>query len=502
MSRYTPVGAIAMLSVLTVLSACAVAAEPSSEPTTQSQFIELSVDVVRDKIQGGLLGQLLGNLNGLPYEFKFGREPGNIEAYTPSLADAYTDDDTDVEWVYIFEMQNSKRLIVPYDRITELWTKHINRRIWEANARARALMALGIEPPLTGLPALNAKAHYNISGLFVAECFGLASPAMPQTAARIGTHYTHVTIDGEASQATQLITAMIATAFVTDNIDNIIDAGLASVDPASQIHEIVTTTRTWCREHGDDWRATRELIRREYQSDRQTYPGGGNGYASITAAVVGVLLYGQGDLSETLRLAFNFGWDADNTAATAGTIIGVVKGRKWMESQGWKIGNVYRNTSRDAMPNDETITGFGGRIAAVAEIAITGCGGGKVTRDGKEFYRICRQSPANVEHKEGAAAKLNRVSASLAPQIAADLVSDSQARRIRAAYLGICLGLGDSLHASSPEALERAIAETRAELARLGSDKNKWVGQEMPALVEQFEQRLGQTRFSAKPKAQ
>ena len=38
------------------------------------------------------------------------------------------------------------------------------------------------------------------------------------------------------------------------------------------------------------------------------------------------LLYGQGGFTKTLTTAFNFGWDADNTAATAGTIIGIIKG--------------------------------------------------------------------------------------------------------------------------------------------------------------------------------
>jgi len=61
-------------------------------------------------------------------------------------------------------------------------------------------MDLGIEPPWTGNVGLNRGPNFNISGQFVCESFGLISPAMPQTAAKIGLHYTRVAIDGEPAQ--------------------------------------------------------------------------------------------------------------------------------------------------------------------------------------------------------------------------------------------------------------------------------------------------------------
>jgi hypothetical protein len=101
-------------------------------------------------------------------------------------------------------------------------------------------MDLGIHPPRTGKHALNPWSDFNISGQFVSESFGLMSPGMPQTAARLGLHYTHVTIGGEPSQTTQLFTTMIATAFFTADMNRILDAGLASLDPQSVIRRIIT----------------------------------------------------------------------------------------------------------------------------------------------------------------------------------------------------------------------------------------------------------------------
>ena len=71
----------------------------------------------------------------------------------------------------------------------------------------------GFEPPFTGSTALNPWAEFNISGQFLCESFGLISPTMPQTASRIGLHYTRVAIDDEPAQATQLFCTMIALAF-------------------------------------------------------------------------------------------------------------------------------------------------------------------------------------------------------------------------------------------------------------------------------------------------
>ena len=89
--------------------------------------------------------------------------------------------------------------------------------------------------------------------------------------------------------------------------------------------------------------------------------------------------HGAGDFVETVRHALNFGWDADNNAAASGAILGVIKGNKFLQSQGWKIKDQYRDTSRDEVPSDETITSYGDRLIAMAEANIVRQGGSKAT---------------------------------------------------------------------------------------------------------------------------
>ena len=214
-----------MLTLLFILTLSCEQKPPEQQSADKAAFFDMPAKVLEDKIRGGLLAQLFGNLNGLAHEFKYIDEPGGVEQVTPGLPDgARTDDDTDLEWVYIVEMQRSGKILIPYRRVSEIWKAHINRRIWCANAYARRLMDLGIDPPLTGRIALNPWSIFNISGQFICESFGLIAPAMPRTAARSGLHYTHVTIDGEPAQATQLFTAMIAASFIESDLERILDA--------------------------------------------------------------------------------------------------------------------------------------------------------------------------------------------------------------------------------------------------------------------------------------
>lgn len=421
-------------------------------------FVEMSREELEDKIRGGLLAQLLGNLNGLPHENKYYEEPGNVTKYTPGLPQgARTDDDTDIEWVYIVAMQRERTAMLTGEQITELWKKHINQRIWCSNLYVRRLMDIGIDPPLTGSLVLNPWANFNISGQFVCESFGLVAPAMPQTAARIGLNYTHVSIDGEPAQTTQLFTAMIATAFVTADIHTIIDAGVASVDPDSEIVPIIDDVRRWHSENTNDWRATRRLIRDKY-TIYESRTRNQNGYELCTAATIASLLYGDGDLVQTLIHAFNFGWDADNNAATAATVIGVIKGHRWLQRQGWEIKDVYRNTTRPLMPEDETITGLGDRIVEVAGRVIIDNGGRKVRRNGETLYRIRAQKPANVEKLAKAREQRARLKSTMRPHIRAGLVNGAKVtEQARAAYLAICLDLADPIRSRRPGPWAQAL---------------------------------------------
>jgi hypothetical protein len=141
-----------------LLASCQKDPNTGVETTDQvsDQLLEMPCEVVLDKVRGGVLGQIIGNINGIPHEFKYDREPGNVIDYVPGLPDgAFTDDDTDIEWVYLNHMQNNNQLFLDSDQLAGIWKESFNQRIWCSNGYVRRLLDIGISPEYTGSIALN-----------------------------------------------------------------------------------------------------------------------------------------------------------------------------------------------------------------------------------------------------------------------------------------------------------------------------------------------------------
>lgn len=127
--------------------------------TAAAQQKRIALDELRDKIAGAWLGQMVGNMYGLPFENKFIEKEGNEAdfpyGYSKSLAKmeqydgAFSDDDTDVEYLYLMLME--KYGTEPtYAQMREGWMYHIRDRVWLANRAALGLMHYGYTPPLHG----------------------------------------------------------------------------------------------------------------------------------------------------------------------------------------------------------------------------------------------------------------------------------------------------------------------------------------------------------------
>lgn len=418
--------------------------------------IQVPVEEIHDKIRGGLLGQMLGNLNGIPYEFKYIKEPGDLKNYVPSLPNgAYTDDDTDFEWVYIHTMQKRRTVMLPYEDVQALWKERINRNIWCSNRFARFLMDIDVKPPFTGYVSLNPWAEFNVSGQFLCETFGLLAPGMPQTAAKIGLHYTKVAIDHEPAQTTQLFTAMIATAFMEKDINKILDAGIAAVDPKSNTLKIIQEVQQWHRQNPANWQESRRLLKEKYtQENHRTRDR--NGTELNTGAIIMAYLYGAGDFAETLKLSFNMGWDADCNAATVGTILGAKDGYRNMMSQGWMIVDRYKNTSRDNMPMDETITSFADRLIDLFEMVNESNGGKKMVVNQVMVYEIPAENPALVLPLASIDSQKAILQKDFSKEITEHLVKGTKEQKAQAAYMAVCLDMDKSLAQKHPKEWDEA----------------------------------------------
>jgi hypothetical protein len=176
-----------------------------------------------------------------------------------------------------------------------------------------------------------------------------------------------------------------------------------------------------------------------------------NGYELITGATIASLLYGQGDFIKTIQTGLNFGWDCDNTTATLGTILGVRMGYKKMMSQGWKIVDRYKNTTRDGMPEDETITSFADRIFELMEKMVVENGGRRVKREDRYFFQIPVEEALMVENLPELDNQIRELAHELRSEIETEILEASSKEALsRAAYLGICLDLDRELSGQYP----------------------------------------------------
>jgi hypothetical protein len=351
-----------------------------------------------DRIRGGWTGQMIGNVQGLPFEFKYKDEPGPLPDFVPNLPRCRSDDDTDIEWTHLHAMDRLGTLEVPYPELAREWVRSINRRVWVSNEAARGLIGQGVVPPWTSHLALNPHARYNLSGQFCAEAYGLLAPGMPATAARIGRHYTYVTVRGEPIQACAFTTAMISLAFFERDVERIVSLALQTVDPASQHYEMAKDVLAWHHAAPNDWQATRARIQRKYRDERKW-----NMNATITNGtfVLTALLYGRGDFVQTLRISFAIGYDADCNAATCGTVLGVMHGAKALAAHpGWVLPAHYDNDTRDGLPKTETMDNLVALTARLAEKAMLTDGARREGEGDNAVYAIPTREPSLLERLE------------------------------------------------------------------------------------------------------
>ena len=169
----------------------------------------MSEEELMDRLSGFWIGQLLGNYIGFPFENNYVEEPipvlvdrvytadydgdpelkintkdrrGHIPIMVNALRGAFSDDDTDIEFVTLHAVEKYG-LDITYPEITQMWMTHINDYIWVANREARNLMDRGLVAPDTGRKQNN-KHWFQIDPQLVNEIWSAFYPGMTQQAAR------------------------------------------------------------------------------------------------------------------------------------------------------------------------------------------------------------------------------------------------------------------------------------------------------------------------------
>ncbi len=126
---------------------------------------------------------------------------------------------------------------------------------------------------------------------------------------------------------------MEAEAFVSRDVEHLIDVGLAYVSPASPIAKLVAVIREW-RTRYADWREAREAIEARYGYDK--HPGHCHVIPNHALMIL-ALLYAPDDFTRAQTIVCTSGWDTDCNAGNVGCLMGAMLGLEGIDAQGrWR----------------------------------------------------------------------------------------------------------------------------------------------------------------------
>ncbi len=356
-----------------------------------SAQVESDDTVLIDQWQGFWLGQSIGNWTGLITEMdKVGGQGRQGDFYTrlnwggldePAIWSDQpsdisrtinfilrrpgetwgADDDTDIEYMYLWTMHRlGKAKLTPHE-IKEAWLRHIydekkptpfgvdesgyQNYLWVSNQAAHALMLEGILPPQTSAPSNNPHGDM-IDAQLTTEIFGLLAPGRTDVALDLAYLPVRTAGDGDAVLAAEFYIVLHALAaeyprgpVTTEAVFDLAQAARKHLPEGSTPALMFDFIRARY-DAGFSWEETRDALYLRYQvkqrdgysvTQRGLYCNGCFASGINFAASLVSLFYGGGDLKETIKIATLCGWDSDNPAATWGGLLGFMMGRNEIE---------------------------------------------------------------------------------------------------------------------------------------------------------------------------
>lgn len=294
---------------------------------------EINRDVLRDKILGCWAGKNIGGTLGGPFERATG--PLDVKFYTHKLdGQPLPNDDLDLQLIWLAGLE---KYFCPYELtpkiMGDLWKDHIIGH-WNEYGVCSTNLKHGFFPPLSGR-INNEKWKWSNGAWIRSEIWACCFPGSPDEAIRAAWLDASCDHYGEGIYAEMFTAALESAAFVEDDVHKLIDIALARIPADSRIGRAVRLAREYY-DSGKTWQEAREALL-EDSRDLGTFQAPCNVGFMVTG-----ILWGEGDLGNTVCITTNCGDDADCTAGTAGAVIGIIKGfsnlpEEWLKPIGMGI---------------------------------------------------------------------------------------------------------------------------------------------------------------------
>jgi hypothetical protein len=298
-------------------------------PLTSSggkEYRTLPVSTYIDKMKGGWIGQMAGVGWAAPTEFYWCGEiipEDKMPTWQPETINQFNQDDIYVEMTFL-------RTLDVYGLDVSIRQAGIDFAnsgygLAHANEYGRLNLRKGIAPPDSGHPKFNDHAD-DIDYQIEADYAGLISPGLPNSGIQLGEVFGRLMNYGDGLYGGQFVAGMYAEAFFEQDMEKVVRAGLKCIPRGSQYHECITDVLNWYHQSPEDWQATWQRIEDKYNDNPQYRRFACNDEENIDAKINGAyivmgMLYGEGDIDQTIIISTRCGQDSDcNPSSAAGVL--------------------------------------------------------------------------------------------------------------------------------------------------------------------------------------
>ncbi|HPO90849.1 MAG TPA: ADP-ribosylglycohydrolase family protein [Victivallales bacterium] len=306
-----------------------------------------------DKVLGCWIGKNIGGTLGAPFEWR--RQVNSVEFYTQDLkGNPLPNDDLDIQLLWLVVMERYG-LDFTANTLAEYWVSYITPH-WAEYGTAKTNMRSGLVPPLSG--TFENMYKHSCGSYIRSEIWACVSPGMPHVAVNLAIKDAILDHgDGEGTWAEVFTAALESTAFIEKDIYKLIEIALSYIPKDCGVAKAVNTVLKSYKSN-KSWLQMRDEVLKEHrggftymfcsEEDRKKgFKEGLLGYdvPSNIAFTIAALLYGGTDFGKVVCMAVNLGEDTDCTAATAGSIWGIIHGasaipEKWLEPIGRSIATI------------------------------------------------------------------------------------------------------------------------------------------------------------------
>lgn len=321
---------------------------------------ELDKDTLYDKTLGAWLGRICGCLLGKPIEgcwkehiWEMLKDNGNypmtryirFDKFSDAMVEKYPwlkhkcfadkvsympfDDDTNYMVLDQEVIKKYGRDFKPVDMAHAWLDLQPKNSYCTAERVAFMNFVKGFEPPASA-QYKNAYREW-IGAQIRGDYFGYINPQNPALAADMAFRDASISHIKNGIYGEMWASAMIACAFSTSNMEDIIRGGLAQIPHTSRLYEQIEMVIDWYKSGVPQ----KDCFARIYEiwDDHNFH----HWCHTISNAMIvtASLLYGEGDYAKSICMAVEAGFDTDCNGATVGSIVGITNGASGIGDE-WK----------------------------------------------------------------------------------------------------------------------------------------------------------------------